>query len=171
MSGQVVLKQAWTDGLKITLTPEGEIRARGAQPEIAKWTPVLRLHKPEIIALLQSAQAAIAPWDAGDWQAYFHERAAVAEFEGALTRQQAERQASRCCVAEWLCRNPVTSEPGQCAWCGRGDLTGRAATPYGDEAHGHTWLHGECWTAWYAQRRQAAVEALAGYGITGEAFR
>ncbi len=106
-----------------------------------------------------------APWDAADWQAYFNERAGVAEFDGGLNRHEAEQQAYRSCVAEWLCQHPVTSPPGQCAWCGRGDLVGRDVMPYGVEAHGHVWLHGECWGLWYAQRRQDAVEALQALGV------
>lgn len=118
-----------------------------------------------------SAANDTVPWDAADWQAHFNERAAVAEYEGAIPRPQAERQAFRCCVSEWLCRNPATSEPGQCAWCQRGDLPGRAVLPYGDAIHGHTHLHGECWPAWWDNRHHAAVEALAGFGIVGEASR
>ncbi len=108
-----------------------------------------------------------ASWDAIDWQAYYDERAGVAEFDGAIPRTQAEQQAWQCCIAEWLCQHPVTSEPGSCAQCGRGDLTYGPVMPYGDAIHGHTWLHGECWPAWYAHRRQDAIAALAGFGIGG----
>lgn len=111
------------------------------------------------------ATASTAPWDATGWRAYFDERAAVAEFDGALPRAQAEAQAFKCCVSEWLCRNPVTSEPGQCAHCGRGDLTYGPVLPYGDADHGHVWLHSECWGHWYAQRRQAAIAALTAIGL------
>jgi len=120
-----------------------------------------------------SASLAANPdlWDADDWQGHYHERAGVAEFDGGLSRHEAELQAFKCCASEWLCRHPATSEPGQCAWCGRGDLAGRMVLPYGDADHGHTWLHGECWPAWYAQRRQEAIEALAGFGIVREASK
>ena len=104
-------------------------------------------------------------WDAADWQAYFDERAGVAEYDGGLSRPDAESMAYRSCLAEWMRQNLQTSEPGQCAWCQRGDMPGRAVMPYGDAIHGHTHLHGECWPAWYAQRRQAATVALAGFGI------
>lgn len=165
MTLATMIAKAKADGVAVFLTPAGTVRLRGAQPAIAKWTPILRLHKPEIIALLKADSEPVAVWDAADWQAYYHERAGVAEYDGALPRAQAETQAFRCCVSEWMCRHPVTSELGQCAWCGRGDLAGRGLLPYGDADHGHTWLHGECWPAWYAQRRQAAVVALAGFGI------
>jgi hypothetical protein len=165
MNHASMLKQARTDGLKITLTPEGEITARGPQPAIAKWTPILRLHRPEIIALLKADAAPVAQWDANDWAAFFNERAAVAEFDGGLSRHEAESMAYRSCVSEWLCQNFQISEPGQCAQCQRGDLSGRLVMPYGDAAHGHTWLHGECWPAWYAHRRLSANAALKSIGL------
>lgn len=171
MSAAATIKQAQADGLTLSLTGRGTVLIKGPQPAIAKWTPILRLHKSAIMALLRTVAQPVAVWGASDWQAYFSERAAVAEYDGALPRQEAEAQAFKCCVAHWLCQHPATSEPGQCALCGRGDLAGRGLLPHGDADHGHTWLHGECWPAWYAQRRQAAVEALAGFGIVGEALR
>lgn len=104
-------------------------------------------------------------WDAADWRAYYDERAGVAEYDGGLPRSEAEQQAYLCCVSEWLCQNHTATEPGQCAWCKRGDLPGRPLLPFGDENHGHSWLHGECWGAWWAQRREDAIEALAALGI------
>ncbi len=165
MNHAAMLEQARTDGLKITLTLEGEITARGPQPAIEQWTPILRLHKPAIVALLKADAEPVAVWDAGDWQTYFHERAAVAEFDGMIPRPPAEHQAYLCCIAEWLCQHPVTPAPGQCAWCGRGETERLPVRPYGDETHGHTWLHGECWAAWHAQRRQIAIAALEAMGI------
>ena len=162
-----MLQQARADGVGVCLSPAGRITLSGPQVVIARWTPALRECKAELLAILQAVTT--APWDAADWHAYFAERAAVAEFDGAIPRTQAEQQAHKCCIAEWLCRNPGISAPGQCAWCGRGDLTGRDVLPYGDDTHGHTWLHGECWAGWHAKRREAAIVALKGFGIVGGA--
>ncbi|MFZ5834711.1 MAG: hypothetical protein ACOY2B_04890 [Pseudomonadota bacterium] len=164
MTPAILITNAKADGVTVFLTPQGTVRLRGPQAALAKWMPVLRLHKPALAALLQNLEP-VAHWQADDWRNYFDERAAVAEFDGAIPRIQAERQAYRCCVSEWLCRNPVISEPGQCAWCQRGDMPGRNVLPYGDENHGHTWLHGECWPAWYAHRRQSAIAALKAIGL------
>lgn len=113
-----------------------------------------------------SAANDTAPWGAADWQAYFDERAGIAEFDGGLTRKEAEVQAYRSCLSEWMRRNFQPSEPGgHCAWCQRGDLTYGPVMPYGSDASGHVWLHSECWAAWYAQRRQAAVAALKTMGL------
>jgi hypothetical protein len=49
----------------------------------------LRRNKAEILALLRSAR----PWSMEDWQACFDERAAIAEFDGGLSRAEAEELA------------------------------------------------------------------------------
>lgn len=165
MTPAQMIANAKADGLTVFLDPQGAVKFRGTRAASHKWQPLLRLHKPALAALLQAPETVQAAWKAGDWRAYFDERAAVAEFDGAIPRRDAETQAYQCCVAEFLCRNPVTSEPGLCAWCGRGAAEHLPLLPYGDADNGHAWLHGECWPAWYARRRLAAVEALAGFGI------
>jgi hypothetical protein len=107
----------------------------------------------------------IEMWDGADWRAYFNERAGIAEHDGGLSRADAEARAYECCVAEWLIRNPTSSEPGCCAWCGRENGTHCQVLPFSTGETGHTWLHSGCWPAWYADRRLQAVEGLAGAGI------
>ena len=48
-------------------------------------------------------------WSGEDWLAFFDERAGVAEFDGGLTRVQAEVGAYADCIAEWLGRSPHCS--------------------------------------------------------------
>jgi hypothetical protein len=52
-------------------------------------------------------------WSAEDWQLFFEERAAVAEYDGGLLRVEAEAQAFECCVVKWLDLNPSPSGPGR----------------------------------------------------------
>lgn len=122
----------------------------------------IRRHKAEIIELL-------APpgdrWTAEDWRALFDERAGVAEFDGGQSRADAEVLAFEYCIVEWLNRHPERSDPDRCAWCEKPDRDGHAIVPFGTESNGHTWLHPECWPAWSACRRQAAMEALDNSGI------
>lgn len=106
-----------------------------------------------------------APWDSTAWQVYFDERAGVAEFDGGLSRDEADSMAYNCCVAEWLCQNFQTSEPGHCSVCGACESDSDPVLPYGDENNGHIWLHGHCWPDWYRRRQGAAIVALAGLGI------
>ena len=41
-----------------------------------------------------------------DWQAFYDERAGIAEFDGKVSRLKAEGLAYECCVVEWL--NDIT---------------------------------------------------------------
>ena len=61
-----------------------------------------RHRQPPIAALRQPAK----DWAAEDWRAHFDERAAIAEFDGGLSRPEAEALAFEHCVAEWLYHNP-----------------------------------------------------------------
>ena len=109
-------------------------------------------------------KAEIAEWDTEDWQAYFDERAGIAEHDGGLAREIAERQAYECCVSEWLWRNPPpASGPERCAHCG--ETLGEDGLPYLTGDGGHTWLHSSCHGDWTARRRAAAVAALAILGL------
>jgi hypothetical protein len=103
-------------------------------------------------------------WDATEWKGFFDERAGIAEFNGGLARLEAEVRAWECCIAEWLIRNPIRSDPGRCHGCG--ESGGRQALlAYGTAENGHTWLHATCWPAWYSRRRSDAVAALLALGI------
>lgn len=42
-----------------------------------------------------------SPWDYGEWLAYFHERAAIAEYDGELFRALAEGSAYDQCIEKW----------------------------------------------------------------------
>ena len=101
-----------------------------------------------------------------DWCAYYDERAAIAEYDGGLSRGDAEREAFKACIVEWLRRNPVLSQPGACAHCGAPETPGSGVVvPFGTDTNGHTWLHHACWRAWSAEQWAAATVALAGLGI------
>ena len=80
-------------------------------------------------------------WTGEDWHDFFEERAAIGEFDGGLTRVQAEAQAFACCVVEWLNRNFVGSSPGCCLACNGADLAHDRLLPHGIEPSGHAWLH------------------------------
>lgn len=118
----------------------------------------LKRHKAEIIFLLGSDEG--DQWTANDWRVYYDERAGFAEFEGKRSRHEAETIAFEWCVAEWLKRNSVPSDPSRCAWCHRHDSAEHTIVPFGTDSHGHTWLHPECWNDWDANRKAAAATAL-----------
>jgi TubC N-terminal docking domain len=92
----------------------------------------LRAHKSDILA-------SFGEWDSADWQAFFDERAGIAEFDGEVLRVEAEDHALECCVVEWLNRHREPSSPSQCAHCRRSDRCDHVVVPFGT-VH-HTWLH------------------------------
>jgi len=106
-----------------------------------------------------------ANWHAEDWRARFDERAGFLEHDGGWSRLEAEVQAFEQCIVEWLNANPSFSLAGRCAWCGKPETPSATVLPFGAGEH-HAWLHAECWAAWYQRRREEAVLALRGMGIT-----
>jgi hypothetical protein len=84
------------------------------------------------------------PWDAEDWQVFFDERAGIAEYNGGVSRAEAEARAFKWCITEMMEQYSEPSLPDQCAWCGEPDITGTSVVPFGTQSHGHTWLHSGC---------------------------
>ena len=127
--------------------------------------------QPETVANIATVAVASPPsagrrigaaWDADDWQAFYGERAELAEFDGGLPRPEAEARAWEYSIGEWLVHHAVQSDPGRCHWCGS-DAKLEALVPYGTT--GHAWLHGQCWPAWFDARKARAAAALMAMGL------
>ena len=157
MSPAEIIEGATTDGVRLSLSPSGGVSAKGAQPVIDRWLPMLRQNKSAIVSLLRPGRDG---WSAEDWQVFFDERAGILEFDGGLPRAEAEARARECCVVEWLNRNPERSPAGQCLGCGDREHVDNPLLPYGTEQTGHVWLHPHCWEAWHANRKATAVAVL-----------
>jgi hypothetical protein len=108
MSALIALKAARANG--VSISPDGEdlVLSAPTEPPRAVLALISR-HKPDIRLLLRPTTDG---WTGEDWQYFFEERAAIAEFDGGLPRTQAEGQAFECCVVEWLNRNLAPSKPG-----------------------------------------------------------
>ena len=52
MSVGLILKNALSDGVKFTLSNEGELKLSGQESTVLKWLPTLKNLKPEIIQML-----------------------------------------------------------------------------------------------------------------------
>jgi len=111
MSPAEIIEQAAKDGVLLALSPSGSMSVKGVQSAVDHWLPAIRQSKAAIVLLLRPGTDG---WSAEDWQVFFDERAAIAEFDGGLIRIQAEASAFACCVAEWLNRNPMYSQAGSC---------------------------------------------------------
>jgi hypothetical protein len=82
MGAADILKALAADGVALRLADSGSVKVAGAPSAIDRWLPTIREHKPEILALLRDA----APFDPESWE----ERAGIAEFDGGLSREDAE---------------------------------------------------------------------------------
>jgi hypothetical protein len=154
MSAAQALRAARAAGIHIEVEDD-DLLLEASEPPPAAVLDELSRHKPEIVRLFCPVKDG---WLAEDWRLYFEDRAAVAEFDRGLPREQAEAQAFEYCIAEWLDRNPVPSSPGRCASCGRSE-TYAPIVPHGIEPEIH-WLHRECRSEWKEKRRSQAEESL-----------
>lgn len=96
MSAAEALKAACAAGIEIRLDGD-DLVLEASSPPSAAILDLLSRHKPGIAVLLRSGRDGSAE----DWQAFFDERAGIAEFDGGQSRTQAEARAYACCVAEW----------------------------------------------------------------------
>jgi hypothetical protein len=104
-------------------------------------------------------------WTADDWHAFYDERAAIAEFDGGMSKEDAECAAYEACVNEWMRRHPVQSQQGACLACKGGERGHDPILPFANSDSEHVWLHQSCWPNWFEDRRRLAAEGLAECGI------
>jgi hypothetical protein len=161
MSAALALKMARAVGIRMTIDGD-DLELEAPAPPPPAVLDLLLLHKTDILSLLRPANDG---WSAEDWQVFFDERAAIAEFDGGLPRAEAEARVFACCVTEWLNSNPTPSMPGRCQACGGGERPCDPLLPIGTDTIGHAWVHRACWPAWYRAREAEAIAALASIGI------
>ena len=165
MSAAEALKAARAAGVRVGIDGDDLVLEAMAPPPSA-LLDLLSRHKAGIVMLLRPADEG---WSAEDWQIFFHERAGIAEFDGGLSRGQAEACAFACCAVEWLNRHPMRSPPGGCLSCDCGDQAHDPEPPYGVESAGDACLHSRCRPALFAGRKAEAVAALEATGIVAPA--
>ena len=162
MSVVQALQSARLAGLHLQVEGE-DLVLEAAAPPPSSLLELLRQHKAEVIALLRCEAS---PWSGADWQAYYNERAGITEYDGGLSRPEAEAQAYAACLAEWLEQNPVPSIPHSCLHCGRPEEADDPPMSFGPGLSQSGWVHPRCWDAWHVRRRDSAASALAAMGIT-----
>jgi hypothetical protein len=84
MTADEIMRCAAGDGVALTVTPAGTIKARGPNEAVRRWLDPVRAHKAELLALLADRE-------------FFEERAAILEFDAGLPRPEAEA----CALEEW----------------------------------------------------------------------
>jgi hypothetical protein len=160
MSAAEALRAAHAAGVHIIVDGD-DLMLEAAIPPPAAVLDDLSRHKADIVVMLRPGRDS---WSVEDWRAFFDERAGIAEFEGGLSRAEAEAHAHSCCVAEWLNHHPMRSLPGHCYGCGEVEQAGEPLLPFGTEDTGHTWLHSRCWPDWHSARKAQAAAALGAMG-------
>ena len=154
-------------GAAVRVSIDGDdLMLEASAPPAASVLEIISRHKAGIVALLRSTDDR---WSAEDWHVFFDERAGILEFDGGLSRGQAEAHAFGCCVVEWLIRNPACLVPGRCLACGDSDHADDPLLPLDSERTSSVWIHSGCWAAWGADRQGDAVAALAAMGIAAPA--
>lgn len=100
MSPAELLAAAASAGLALRVE-SGTLRVRGPQAAVAEWAPMLKAHKPALIALLQppAEQALPAPPSLSadvlaDVREAVAERAGIMEFDAGIPRPEAEALAA-----------------------------------------------------------------------------
>ena len=156
MNAAEALQAARAAGIQVKIDG-ADLLLKASAPPPAGVLDELSQHKARILTLLRAGNVY---WTAEDWRTFFDERAAIVEFDGGLSRAQANAHALEYCVIEWLNRNPAQSVPGRCLGCGDGNRRGDPLLPFGTETSGHVWLHGTCWPEWHQLRRAEAIAAL-----------
>ncbi len=103
---------------------------------------------PGLIDRIRAAKgavlAALEVEEAKHWRTFFEERAAIREYDGGLTRPDAEAGALQDAIAHWLARNPLSPgvpEDGCIHCAGALPVDYRVAVLAGS---GHAWLHPTC---------------------------
>jgi hypothetical protein len=81
MTPATIIKKAMADGVNLALSPSGTIRATGEGAAVNRWLPVIREHKPGIVAALQEAANEMfcfsPPGDPANDNEALQERAAI----------------------------------------------------------------------------------------------
>ena len=125
------------------------LKVRAPHPLDEGLISELREHKAAVLAFLEDHQ---------------HN---AAEPERRLPGADANREAFECAVVQWMNRNPpADADEDHCAAC-RGPLgrIGEDAVPVLAGEGRHVWVHHGCHGHLIAQRRDAAVTALAAMGV------
>lgn len=96
MTPAALLQRTAADGLQITVTPERQIKVSGSQEALTRWMPEISLKKLDLIAALSEP-----PPDIQDFIDDLRERAAINEYDGGTSREQAEIVALRDVMQKW----------------------------------------------------------------------
>ena len=100
MSAVRAVMEARTAGIQVGVEGDDLVLEAAAPPPSAVLD-LLSRHKAAIVWWLRPGADG---WSPEDEQVFFDERAGIAEFDGGLSRPEAEAQARACCMEEQMAR-------------------------------------------------------------------
>ena len=158
MNVLAILDEIENEGVFLSISSTGNIKAQGQLSTIERWRESIRLNKNEI---LHSLKLRGRDWRKEQWHEFFNQRADIVQFNGKLGREQAEEIAFYYCVDQWYKLNPCPSKSGICAYCNK---TNGMHLPYLTSqtylGPVHTWLHKDCSYEWHTNRKNKALKVL-----------
>lgn len=166
MSAAEALGAARAAGVSVAVDGDSLLLEAAAPPPVAVLSLLAR-HKGDIVRILRPD----SEWPAEEWRAWFDERAAIEEFDGGLTRPEAETLAFDACVDEWVAKHMPAGDPLRCIACGEYRRNAPVILPLGAGRKGAVGFHHGCWPAWQTSRRLEAAAALRAAGVPGTANR
>jgi hypothetical protein len=107
MTAADVLKISRAAGISVIIDGDDIILKALVAPPQEMLDAIVR-QKAEIARLLRLETA--GQWSKEDWQCFFGERAAIAEFDGGWGRSDAELNAFEDCLDHWLAMHPPPPE-------------------------------------------------------------
>jgi hypothetical protein len=161
MRGDVVIRQAMSVGLHLSISLEGGVTIKGDPDIVRRWAPILRPHKAELI---QRLPPQIEDWSVRNWRAFYVLKVEEACVHRSLGIKRAHEAAYEYCVVEWLNRLDCTTATNVCEGCGADSQSG-LLIPYGVQPNSNYWLHPRCWPGWFQGRKRAAAWELEQMGI------
>jgi len=163
MTVLAILDEIENEGIFLSISATGNIKAQGQLSTIQRWRESIRLNKNEI---LHSLKLRGRDWRKEQWHEFFNQRADIVQFNVKLRREQAEEIAFYYCVDQWYKLNPCPSKLGRCAHCNK---TTGMHLPYltSQTCLGsfHTWLHKDCSYEWHTNRKNKALKVLNSMGL------
>jgi hypothetical protein len=166
MTTSALIAEARRVGLSLRLESDNKLKWTSSSPPPPELLARLRDHKADLIAALGNIEhrghRGHRVDEANHWRIFFEERAAIREYDGGLTRPDAEAGALQDTIAHWLARHPLTPgvpEDGCIHCAGALHVDYRVAVLAGA---GHAWLHPTC-----MQEMKEARLALAGREVRG----
>ena len=158
MTGAEIIALAKKRGVAVEVI-FGKLRVHGEGERDESLVRLLRDNRRAIIDAFLEAET-----EPDRWRRLVAEKIETIMKVRSLTRRDAESEAFRHIVIEYLNETHPKTDPGVCAHCRGSDLPLTPILPFGI-ADRHAWLHQRCRDRWADRRRAEAVATLAGMGI------